>query len=491
MPNIDSNLVGLRFTEEESFKVLPGSGVIWRALEPNSFGDFGAENVLLARNPINASRQRKKGVVVDRDAQVNFEMDLTQEQSRSLFEGFFFAEFREKASAAPSAVDATDDFFTVADGTDFVEGQLIFVSGCAETANNGLHFVDNIATNNLEVSSSLVAETPDADALVKVVGIQATASADLRIDASGTFPKLTTQGGVDFTDLGLIPGEWVFIGGDSAAFEFATEANNGLARIKTVDAAYLEFDKTAATMVTDTATGKTVRVFFGDVLKNESDPDLIVKKSYQFERELATAGYEYVEGCVANTLAITMETADKITMSLGFVAGDADIVANGSRKAGTFPTLASEEAFNTSSDFMRIRLATEAAPQTPLAAFLMDMTININNGITGNKALGSVGSFDTSAGDFQVDAETSAYFSSIDAVEAVRDNEDVSLDFSVAKNNAGWLFDIPLVALGNGRLNVEKDQPITLPLTISGAEHPTLNHTMLAMSFPYLPTAAE
>lgn len=59
----------------------------------------------------------------------------------------------------------------------------------------------------------------------------------------------------------------------------------------------------------------------------------------------------------------------------------------------------------------------------------------------------------------------------------------------MVKNNAGMLFDVPLLSLGGGRLNVEKDQSITLPLEVMGAES-SFGHTLLFTSFAYLPSAA-
>jgi hypothetical protein len=74
-------------------------------------------------------------------------------------------------------------------------------------------------------------------------------------------------------------------------------------------------------------------------------------------------------------------------------------------------------------------------------------------------------------------------------VKAVRANADVGLSIIAASKNAGFLFDIPLLGLGGGRLNVEKDAPIMVPLEPAGAEN--LNgYTLLYQVFPYLPTVA-
>jgi hypothetical protein len=188
-----------------------------------------------------------------------------------------------------------------------------------------------------------------------------------------------------------------------------------------------------------------------------------------------------------------MAQEDKVTVDLGFVACDVEHRTGAQGvKAGTRPTLAAEDAFNTASDFARIKLSsvsdTNAAPD-PLFAFATDLSLSVKNGVSANKALGVLGAMDTSAGDFEVGGEITAYFASVQAVQAVRNNADITLDIIAVKDNAGLLFDIPLLSLGNGRLNVEKDQAITLPLETSAFES-KFGHTLLVQSFDYLPTLA-
>lgn len=293
-----------------------------------------------------------------------------------------------------------------------------------------------------------------------------------------------------WVELGVIPGEWVYIGGDSVGTAFTgTAGNNGFVRAKAVTDAKLTADKTQGTTADEAGGSFTIQVFFADVIKNEADPDLIVRRTYQMERSLSTAGYEYVPGCVANTLKMAITTANKVTMELGYVALDSEQTET--RKDGTFPDIVDSDAFNTSSDFARLRLATKDAYSTALFAFVSELNLSINNGVTPNKAVSVLGAFDLTAGDFVVEGNLEAYFADIAAVAAVRNNSDVSIDFSVVKNNAGWFWDVPLLALGDGRLKVEKNQPIKIPLSMDAAADQTFNHTLLAQCFHYLPNAAE
>lgn len=505
---IDSNVTGLRYAEESAIKTLPGSPV-WHPLEPNSYNDFGGQTTLVARNPINASRQRKKGVITDLEASGGFVQDLTQNNLTRLLQGFFFAAIREKLTNRPmngtainfSSVTGSTKTYALASGSlgsQAVAGDLVLMSGFSQSANNGLKNVASSTATNLVVTQTAVDETPTSSAKFQKVGVQL-GSAEFNIDVTASYPRLTRVSGTkDLTTLGLIPGEWVFIGGDAAATKFTTAANNGFARIRSVAATYLEFDKTASTMVNETGTGKTIQLFFGNVLRNEKDPALIQRRSYQLERTLGQDANgtmsEYLLGAVPNELSLSIKQADKITVDMSFVAVDHE-QRDGTTgvKAGTRPENVDAPAFNTSSDFSRIKMHLITAGSTnpnPLFAFLTELEITINNNVSPNKAVAVLGAFDVSAGTFEVGGKITAYFADIAAVQAVRNNQDVALDLAVVKANAGMVWDIPLISLGDGRLKVEQDKPITLPLSTEAAES-TFGYTLLMNEFPYLPSLAD
>lgn len=503
---IDSNITGLRFAEELTLKVLPGTDgadAVWYPLEPNSYADFGGQLATIARNPINPSRQRKKGVITDLDASGGFNQDLTFNNTTRLMQGFFFADMREKfttqslnsAAVAMTAILASADDYTAAAGlTTFISGDLVYAQGFGVTANNGLKVANGAASGTaLSVSDSLADEAaPPAAAKLTLVGHQF-ASADCNIALNGTLAQLTSAA-VTMTTLPLLPGEWVYLGDDTTGNAFAN--NTGYARIKRIAAGFIEFDKTTWAPQAETGTGKTIRIYYGSVLKNEDDPTDIIRRTYNVERTLGNDANgvmsEYLVGAVANELTLNIAQADKVTIDLTFVATD-NVQRNGATgvKAGTRPVLTSEDAYNTSSDFARIKLAmvSDDTDITPLFAYATQLTLTVNNNVTPNKAIGVLGAFDTSAGTFEVGGAITAYFASIDAVQAVRDNADITLDIILAKDNKALIFDIPLLSLGDGRLNVEQDQAIQLPLENNAAES-EFGHTLLMQSFPYLPNSA-
>jgi len=515
---IDSNITGLSFAEEVCLGQLPntvddGFEPTWYNLEPNSYSDFGGEVSTVARAPIDPSRQNKKGVVTDLDASGGFNHDYVKDPNFSrLLQGFFFADIRQKPTTIPmnaakinvtSATAATDVFATSATAVAFnLAGLLVKASGFGQAANNTVHRVVSADGAGVTVGNGLVDEgAPPATAKLQVVGYEA-ATADFAITVTGNVVRLTSGANV-LASLGLIPGEWIFIGGDTLADNrFAN--NVGFARILTVSAGALVFDDvTWSEPVAETSTGKEIRIWFGDVLKNENTRELIKRRSYQLERTLGEGENgtqaEYLEGAVSNEFALNIPQAEKITADLTFVAtdnshrsGDVDDEIKSSLAGATVVAAIGADAANSTSNVYRLKMnILDPTTSTPsgLFGYVTEATLSINNGVTPNKAIGVLGAFDTSAGNFVVSGSIDAYFQTIAAVRAVRQNADVNFNMIVTAENEGFVYDIPLLGLGGGRLNVEKDQPIKVPLEPQAAMC-ALGYTLLHNEFHYLPDVA-
>ena len=508
----DSNVVSLRYCEEDSFGVVSGNEV-WYPLDPNSYGDFGPQVGKTARAPITQDRQNRKGVTTDIDASGSFTIDLTQTNLVRLFQGFWFADIDEKGTTAPlnaaatviSNVDGTNDEFDTA-GTfpTVVRGHLIYGAGFTNASNNGVFYVDTgSGATVIPVTQNIVDETPPSTATLKVVGFMFD-EATVDVNATGgAFPRLERASGtVDWTTIGLNPGDWIWIGGDSATHDFVNAANNGWARVRTVVAAAITLDKTQGTMVDETGTGLTIRIFMGDRLNNDpegSAGSVYNRRSYQLERSLGDDGVdiqgEYLVGAIPNEVTFNIPTADKLTVDMSFVAKDAETVTGTvGLKAGTRPDLEDTDAYNTTSHIPFLRLGlrsnTDSNPGS-LFAYLSDLTLTISNNVTPNKAVGVLGAFDMSSGNFTATGQATAFFTTVGAQAAVRDNSDVDLCAGLVRDNAGFMLDVPLISLGDGQLDVALNEPITLPLAVDGAKDTTYDYTASLTVFHYLPDAAE
>ena len=511
---IDSNVTGLAYQEETSLGVA-NTGNPWKELAPNSYSDFGPSVTNVARAPIVNDRQRKKGVLTDLDASGGFSGDLTQEVLPDIGQGVFYADLEGNGDTACSQATLTGSILThtaLTGGDAFQIGDLIFVTGFATAANNGLKEIATVTdTTNITTVEALVDETTTAH--IRRVGHE-WAAGDLDVLASGSaYPTLTS--GYDATLLRLIPGEWIFVGGDLAADSFpANAANNGWKRVRSITAGVITLDRSDATMVTEALTTETIRVFFGSRrLRNRGVAADIVRRSYQIERQLGysdtdhdvTGGYqqaEYMEGAVASTLQVNIATADKMTFDIGFMGTTFSQVPSHAtidqRKVGSSrDAVVESEAYNSSSDVSRINMQehslTDEAP-TQMFAYIQDLNFTIDNTLTANKAVGVLGAFDITAGIFAVSGSLNAFYADTATTTLIQTNADVSIDFHLSKANQGMSIDIPLVTLGDGRPNVEADAAIMVPLTFeaaSGAKiDSAMDHTVMIMFYDYLPDAA-
>lgn len=412
------------------------------------------------------------------------------------------------ANAVCSVTNSTSTFTITKNGTTFRAGDLIRASGFTNTGNNGVFRVSSVTATTVVITGATLTDeaTPPEAAKLVVVGFQF-ASGDLTLTNSGSaYPTLGATA-KDLTQLGLVPGEWIFIGdGADAAYKFATAANNGFARVRSVTATTITLDKTYTTIVTDAGTSKTIRLYVGRVLKNEQAAS-IVRRTYNFERKLGAPDSsnlsqiqsEYVVGATPSELEITVPKANKVTCKLKYVGIDHETreAATGV-KTGTRQSLTAEDAFNTSSDISYLKLATVSATNAnpdALFGYLSDLSITINNNLAPNKALANLGAFDITAGNFNVAAKMTAYFANVTATAAVRANTTLTLDLQFVKNNKGVAIDLPSLTASKNINNVKKNEPIEVPLE-GGASSAvevdsTLNHTMLMVFFDYLPSLAD
>lgn len=353
--------------------------------------------------------------------------------------------------------------------------------------------------------TNIVDETPAAGARMERVGHQF-ASADVTITNDGTDLPTFTSAAVTMTTLPVIPGEWLWIGGDSAGTDFADDVNNGWARIRSISATAFTFDKTSNEMVTDAGTSKTIQIFWGKVLKNEADPSLQVRRTYAMERSLGNPDLdnptkpqaEYVHGAVSNETTFNMSTAEKIAIDFTYLGTDYDTIDSTgtilSQVGGaSAPAVVEEDAYNTTSHVVRAKMTILSnSDSAPLALFaeVTELKFTIKNNLKANKALGKLGPFEITAGFFQGDGSVQAYFSETAAVQAVRDNADASIDFALANANAGLLFDLPLLTVQTKGLDIKINEPIMLPIDMNLSPDRNFNHTMFMQWFDYLPTLA-
>lgn len=340
-------------------------------------------------------------------------------------------------------------------------------------------------------------------------GLVGNAITTTKVSANNSWGAATLTGGTggrSWTSFGLTIGEFIFVGSDEVNTSFATAVSNGFMRIRGITANTLTLDKTQFESITDTGTGKTIRVYFGRMLRNEKNPTLQVKRTIQVERSLGFPDDalptqiqgQYLPNSLANTLKLDMKTADIIRLDLGFLANTSTYVTGAQGlKTGTRPAFVSTDAYNSTSDIHFARMAvmsnTDGAP-TPLFAFLTDLAIDIKNNVHQNKALAVLGAFSSTAGFFQVQAVVTAYFQNITALQTVISNSSITVETHLVKFQQGISIDVPLVVLASAIPEVKINMPIMIPLTSDASSasniDTNLDYTLQWVFWDYLPLVA-
>lgn len=208
----------------------------WRNMQPNSYGNFGPSFKKTPRDPISKNQQLRKGMLVDEDSAIPFELDLTKDAIDQFGEAIFRCKTKHSGGTGKSLWYATS-----VDATGFVVDTLgalqaktlVYVRGAVNAVNNGLHEVDvgSTGTHIKVLTAGLIAETLPANATVEVAGFRF-ASGDATLDSSGNF----VVSAANLTTMGLNPEQWVYVGGRLDANSFVDTRFRGAANIVSITA---------------------------------------------------------------------------------------------------------------------------------------------------------------------------------------------------------------------------------------------------------------
>ena len=539
---IDSNITGLALAEETNFGETPANAV-WTRYQPNSYSDFGAEVQTVSPNPIRSNRSRGFSRAVQLNNAGGMNHNLSYSNLTKLMQGVMFADLRKSIEGVPTMVEGTANnmlTFNVANH-DFQIGNIVLLTGFDQDGVNGTGVVTTSNTNDFQVrtaSSGVFAATaPAGDAAIKVIGHQYTQLAVTK--NAGSYPTISIPQAqqatsLNFTDdsINIVPGTSIYVGGGdgeaaNANLKFTTDANNGLKRVREVNDHEIVLDKSASAMVTEAAAaGKTIQIYFGNVLRNENSVgdanNPIKRRSYTMERLLGRqddAGVlrpneqsEQVLGAVPNEFTLTIPQAELINFDVNFMGinttqrdGKAGNEPLQKRANNTFDDPEALPIYNGTFNVeqMRMNIIEEGnEAKDALFGYLTTATLTVNNNVTINQAIGTYGGFETTVGTFIVNGSSTVYFSDVAATQAVIDNEPVTISIELKEDNQcgvdGYnmmVFDLPLVSLSDSRNNVELDAAIMATINYEAGSGEELcegyDHTLMITYLDYLPPLSD
>ncbi len=489
MGRVSTNKTSVSFAVETSPGVVD-TGTRWKTLEPNEIPDSGAEITTVSRTPISQYRQEKKGTTVDLDSKYGIGGDLTWDAVNDLFPYFIGAKFFGGQVASPTSVTASS-FVVPAMTTPLVENTLIRGRNFTNSENNGLLTVGAASTaTNVVIAETLVAETPTAtkNTTIEVAGFRFSAG-DLEINADGNIVSTTK----DLTELPLMRGMAIGVGGDIAASRFAVADNKGFARIVSIAANLIVLDKTGQTFAIDNGAGKTIELRFGRFLRNVSVNDAdYLEESIQIETtfdNLGDAGetyFGYSEGNFFKNLSLAFPPQDKAGFTVDLVGTDTK-PPSATRVTGAANKLdpAGTSAYNTTSDFARLRI--QKTDETGISTDFKSMDIVIDNNVSPEKVLGRLGAKFMNLGNFTVKNSVELLMTSAGVAEAVRNNTTVTMDSVIQNDDGAVLFDFPSTTMGGGAPSFPVNESVTINSEVKSYGDAVLGTSLGVSMFPSVP----
>jgi len=441
-------------------------------------------------------------------------------------EGFVFAEWanlefvlQASSGTVPPPV-ASSTTFTIdsvstalaakAQWVTTAQATILYGKGYTNAGNNGLHYLtaDMAATDVIATvgGSTLVVETPSTNASLEIAGLQC-AIADLAFTVSGSTATLVSAGDIaDWSTLGLFAGQFIHFGSATSAGVIQNGLgtgtdNYGYARITSISTTTINLDKLSSTLATDASNAVATDIMFGRFLRNvavtaDSDDTRYLERSYQFEAVYpdlggaATDEYEYAIGNFANELALSLPLTDKATATWGFIGTNADDITasrktNASAAVGPLRVV----ALNTSSD-----IASLTTDLITLAADVCfkSLTLTLNNGVTRENCLGTLGASYVNTGLFEVNLEAQLLFTNKEIIAAVTGNTTTTFTAIVRNEDGGLALDIPALTFGDGGREFPVNESVLVNLAGEAFNDPagTIPDVSLGISmFARVPTS--
>lgn len=378
-------------------------------------------------------------------------------------------------SVITDAGTVANTYAVVSGGAAVVVGHLVQASGFTNAANNQIfRAASSTATTVVGTALSLTAEAvPPATAKMKVIGFQG-ASADITATATGL-----ASTALDFTTLGLAVGMWVKPDSTTSAMGFATAALNVPMRLSAIAAHALTLDNRPSGWTTDAGTGKTIKVYFGDYIKNGT-----TRTSVSIERGFlgqTVPTYILQKGMVAGQGEFSAQTEQEITWNFTFMGLTG---TQGPSTQDAVPDAATTNSIMSAN--VNVGRIGEGGAVIGTANPVKTNKISVNNNLRVITGKGTVGAVDIRAGDFDVTVEADAYFGDNSLLTKLMAGTATAYNEWAASNSQMVVWDVPRVTWEDGAPSAgAKNSDVTTPLKGSASVESVFNAHLIINRLPF------
>lgn len=493
----DTNRVGLRFFKSSQRTApIPGGPFVLDQLRFTGTPNLAFQPNTITSEEIRSDRQVSDLILVGAEAGGDTGFELSYAAFDELIQGAMFNTYTETESKTGTteitgfAVGTMD----VDVGGDFIVGQIGRLQKLATgVIGDGIYEITNIAVNTLTLNPLagtntnpiLGTETADADTNFQVTGFVAQVAGDIDITVTG--PDAVVQFPVGALDDAMGTGLPLAIGAWIKMQEFLTVGNNVWARVREIDLGADTVTLDAQTgMATDTAATELVQVFYGSRVENGadaiSDNQFAVERRFEDHNPVTR---ELFLGMALNNFNLTLSPQAIAVGNMTWFGFSSDVSNNDPSYPELYDALPTDKAaeqfdvYNTSSDIGRLGRGVDPIDAAGVN-FVLEATIEINNNLRRQPAVGVFGAAGIGVGEFGVTGTLSTYFDNDEILQIILTNQETTLDL-IAEGGDGRsiVFDMPRIKFSGGAPDVPgKNQDVTIPGTYQAILSQTYGYTL-------------
>ncbi len=493
----DTNRVGLRFfRSSQRTAPIPGGPFNLEQLRFTGTPNLAFVPTTIVSEEIRPDRQITDLILVGAEAGGDTGIEISYGAFDDLITGALFNVFTETVikQGTGEITSFGAGTITVDVGGDFIVGQIFRIEDLLTgDLGDGIFEITGIAVNVLTVNplagtattAVLGTETADADTKMQVSGFAAQISGDISVTVAGGDAVFQFPAGA--LDNALGTGVPITIGAWMKAQDFATVGNNVWFRVREVDLTADTVTTEAQTgMATDAAGTEQVQIFYGSRVENGAQA--IAAHQFAVERRFedhSPITRELFLGMALNNFNITLAPQAIAVGSLTWFGFNSAVSDASPAYADLYAALPVDlqadqnDVYNTSNDIGRLGRGVDpvdAAGQN----FVLEATIEINNNLRRQPAVGVFGASGIGVGELSVTGTLSTYFDNDDILQAILTNAETTLDLiTQGADGRSQVYDMPRIKFSGGAPDVPgKNQDVTIPGTYQAILSPTFGYTI-------------
>ncbi len=500
----DTNRVGLRFfRSSQRTAPIPAGPFNLDQLRFTGTPGLAFVPTTIVSEEIRPDRQISDLILVGAEAGGDTGIELSYAAFDELITGAMFNLFTNTESKTGTGEITAFGVGTidVDSGPDFIVGQIIRLQKLLTgDVGDGVFEISGIAVNVLTVeplpgtttTAILGTETADADTNLEVTGFVAQSVGDISLTVTGSdgvfqFPAGALDDAMG-TGVPLAIGAWIKFA------EFPTVGNNLWNRVREIDLAADTVTVDAQTgMVTDAAAGELVQAFYGSRVENGAQA--ISAHQFAVERRFedhSPITRELFLGMALNNFNITLAPQAIAVGSLTWFGFSSAVSDDSPAYADLYDNLPNDilaeqfDVYNTSNDIGRLGRGVDAIDAAGVN-FVLEATIEINNNLRRQPAVGVFGAAGIGVGELSVTGTLSTYFDNDEILQIILTNAETSLDLiTQGGDGRSMVFDLPRIKFSGGAPDVPgKNADVTIPGTYQAILSPVFGYTISTQTVSY------